>query len=156
MSIPHEHYIRQCIELSREAVRKGDNPFGAILVLADKVLLTAVNTVATEGDRMKHAEFNLINSAIRCYDAETLWRCTLYTSTEPCPMCSGAIYWANIGRVVFGCSVEAQERITRRDFGITSRDILSVGNKNIQVIGPILEDEAAAIHREFWNSRRSG
>jgi tRNA(Arg) A34 adenosine deaminase TadA len=57
---------------------------------------------------------------------------------------------------VFGCSVEAQERITGRSFGITARDILSAGSTNIEVIGPILEEEASAIHREFWKGRRSG
>lgn len=149
MSVSHEDYIRRCIELSREAVQKGNNPFGALLVFENRILATALNTVLTEGDRTKHAEFNLISTAVHRHEAQILERCTLYTSTEPCPMCCGAIYWAGIGRVVFGCSVEEQQRITGRDFGITSRDILSAGNKKIEVIGPILEHDAGAVHRDF-------
>jgi len=150
MSPSHEHYIRQCIELSRAAVRRGNNPFGALLVCDDEVLLKAENSVKTEGDRIKHAELNLISIATRSHDTATLSRCTLYTSTEPCPMCSGAIYWAGIGRVVFGCSVETQEQISGRSFGITARDILSAGSKKIEVIGPVLQEEASAVHRELW------
>ncbi len=67
-------------------------------------------------------------------------------------MCSGAIYWAGVGRVVFGCSVKTQERITGRDFGITSRQILGVGDKAVEVIGPILEEEASAVHRDLEKS----
>ena len=147
MSQSHEYYIRKCIELSEQAVRNGNRPSGAILVCDDAILLTAENTVTTEQDRIKHAELNVISAATRSYGAETLSRCTLYTSTEPCPMCSGAIYWAGVGLVVFGCSVETQERITGRNFGITSRQILGAGDKAIEVVGPILEEAASAVHR---------
>ena len=152
MSQSHEDYIRKCIELSEQAVRNGNRPFGAILVCDDDILLTAENTVTTEQDRIKHAELNLISAATRSYGPETLSRSTLYTSTEPCPMCSGAIYWAGVGRVVFGCSVKTQERITGRNFGITSRQILGVGDKAVEVIGPILEEEASAVHRDLEKS----
>ena len=142
--------IRECIRLSEQAVQKGNHPFGALLVLGEDIILTAENTVATERDWTRHAELNLISFAMRDYDAQTLSRCTLYTSTEPCAMCSGAIYRAGVPRVVFGCSSETLGSITGRGPEITSRQIFAAGKRTVEVIGPILENEAVEVHRRFW------
>ena len=74
----------------------GDHPFGALLVKDGEVVLTAVNTVNTDHDNTRHAELNLVSQAMRQFDADFLADCVLYTSTEPCAMCAGAIYWAGI------------------------------------------------------------
>lgn len=146
----HSQLIRECIRLAEQAVQKGNHPFGALLVLDEKIVLTAENSVVTEHDWTRHAELNLISGAMRDYDVQTLARCTLYTSTEPCAMCSGAIYRAGISRLVFGCSSEALATITGRSFDITSRQIFAAGRVTVEVIGPILEDEAVELHRRFW------
>lgn len=155
MALSDQDCIRQCIALSEQAARKGNHPFGALLVCDDEILLRAENTVNSEHDRTRHAELNLISQATRAYDEDIRLRCTLYSSTEPCPMCSGAIYWASIGRVVFGCSMRMLHSITGRAFGVSCRQILGTGEKKIEVIGPVLEDEASKIHRDFWVGRSS-
>lgn len=95
--------MRESIKLARNAREKGNHPFGALLADPDgKILITAENTVETDHDITAHAETNLVRNAARQYPQDFLAECTLYASTEPCPMCAGAIYWANIRRVVFG------------------------------------------------------
>ncbi len=142
--------IRECIRLAEQAVRNGNHPFGALLVLGEKIIVTAENSVVTERDWTRHAELNLISAAMRDYDAQTVSRCILYASTEPCAMCSGAIYRAEISRVVFGCSSDTLGSITGRGLDITSRQIFAAGRRSVEVIGPILEDEASEAHRRFW------
>src|SRR5215813_13301572 len=100
----HAELIRESIRLADAAVVKGNEPFGALLVKDSQVLLRAENTIRTGHDMTNHAEMNLVRLALTQYDVEFLKDCILYTSTEPCAMCAGAIYWSGIGQVVFGCS----------------------------------------------------
>lgn len=143
-------FVRKCIKLAEQAVQKGNHPFGALLVLDEEIILTAENTVTTERDWTRHAELNLIRFAMQDLNGQTLSRCTLYTSTEPCPMCSGAIYRVFIPRVVFGCSSETFGSITGRSPEVTCRQLFAAGKRTVEVIGPILEDEAVKVHRRFW------
>ena len=95
--------IRVALDVARRSRDKGNHPFGA--VLADgrgRILLEAENTVVTELDCTGHAELNLMRQASKKYDRDILANCTVYTSTEPCPMCAGAIFWGNVRRVVYG------------------------------------------------------
>jgi tRNA(Arg) A34 adenosine deaminase TadA len=116
--------------------------------------LEAENAVIEEKDITAHAERKLIERASKIYDADYLANCSLYTSTEPCPMCAGAIFWANIRRVVYGLSQEGLYEIIGEDTGevfhLPCREIFAKGNKVIEVIGPLLEDEAREVHLGFW------
>ncbi|MFW5709225.1 MAG: nucleoside deaminase [Chloroflexota bacterium] len=143
--IQHEHWIRLCINLAQAAKDRGDGPYGAILVYEGNQILQAENTTQSEHDVTRHAEMNLINQAYRQLDPVVLRQCTLYASTEPCAMCAGAIYWAGIPRVVFGCSVRRQVAILNGGLAVDSSMIFDRGNRHITVIGPILEDEAAKV-----------
>ena len=78
----HERLIRECYALARSAVEIGNHPFGALLAKDGEVILTAENTVHSDGDVTRHAELNLVSRAARELDPETLSQCTLYTSTE--------------------------------------------------------------------------
>lgn len=144
------------VDVARRARENGNHPFGALLVdQQGNILLQAENTVVTERDCTGHAETNLMRMASRRYDPAFLATCTLYTSTEPCPMCAGAIYWGNVRRVVYGLG-EARfyEMIGDDDdemLHMPCRAILGEGRKQIEVIGPILEDEALKVHEGFWS-----
>ena len=150
ISKKHEAYIRQCYALAEEAVGNGDHPFGALLVNDGEVVLTAVNTVHSGHDETRHAEINLVSEAGRRLSAEGVAACTLYTSTEPCAMCTGAIYLAEIQTIVFGCSAEGLYALVGSDLSIPSRDILALGQRETAVIGPVLEEEGLEIHRKHW------
>ena len=98
----HEFYLEKAIEASKKARESGNTPFGAVLVDSEgNILMTQGNVEITEHRCTGHAETALAERASKEYSKEFLWGCTLYTTAEPCAMCSGAIYWENIGRVVY-------------------------------------------------------
>lgn len=141
--------------LLKKARQNGNHLFGALLVdQAGHVLLEAENTVVTARDCTGHAETNLIPMASQRYDMDFLAKCTLYTSTEPCPMCPGASFWGNVRRVVYGCSEEGLCQMIGDDveeaLHLTCRAISERGRKQIEVIGPVLEEEAREVHEGFW------
>jgi tRNA(Arg) A34 adenosine deaminase TadA len=149
-------YIRQSIDVAARARAHGNHPFGAVLVGPDgEALMEAENSVVTEEDATGHAETNLVRQASAAYSPEFLAGCTLYASTEPCPMCAGAIYWANIRRVVYGLSEDAiydyiGEDTSDEVLKLGIRDVFRHGLKPIEVVGPLLEEEALKVHIGFW------
>jgi tRNA(Arg) A34 adenosine deaminase TadA len=143
-------YMRQAIGLAWAAREKGNHPFGALLVVDDQVVQTAENTVAVDGDVTAHAELNLIREATRRLGADVVARATLVTSTEPCAMCAGAVHWAGIRRVVYGCPAETVGAMAQESFVIPCRHVFAFAREGIEVIGPVLEDEATAVHEGFW------
>jgi tRNA(Arg) A34 adenosine deaminase TadA len=104
----------QFIELAASARKNGNHPFGALLVDGTgHVILTAENTALTTHDPTRHAELNLVQLACGTIPPDTLAKATLYTSTEPCIMCCGAIHWARISLVVDGCSAKTLGSIVK-------------------------------------------
>lgn len=151
MAAEHAVFVREAIALSRSAAAQGDEPFGALLVHDGRVILRAENSVHTGHDVTNHAEMNLVRLAFAQIAPEALHACTLYTSTEPCAMCAGAIYWARIPRVVFACTEARLREITGGSgLNLPCRDVFGRGGRAVEVIGPVLEDEAAAVHLAYW------
>jgi tRNA(Arg) A34 adenosine deaminase TadA len=151
-----QKFIRKALEVARRARQRGNHPFGAILVGPEnEILLEAENTVVTDKDVTGHAETNLIRSASQKYTPEYLESCTVYTSTEPCPMCAGAIYWSNVRCVVYGLSEERLYALVGDDttdavLRLGCREVFERGIRLIEVIGPVLEEEAVKVHEGFW------
>ncbi len=154
--------MRRALDLARQARDHGNHPFGALLTDADgRVRLEAENTVVTERDCTGHAEINLMRLACRNLDRNTLAAATLYTSTEPCAMCAGAIYWAGVSRVVFGLRERELRILTGDDpknptLALPCREVFARGQRPIEVTGPLLEDEARAVHDGFWGVANGG
>ena len=157
MSNGNRQLLRRAIELARLAREHGNHPFGALLVDAKgNVVLEAENTVRTDKDVTAHAETNLIRMATARFDRDFLGRCTLYTSTEPCAMCAGAIYWGNIRRVVFAFSQEQIHAISagnpeNMQLQLSSREVFARCDHPVEVSGPHLPKESAAVHDGFWD-----
>lgn len=153
-----EELLRRAIQVSVDAREHGNHPFGAILVAPDgSIVLEAENTVVTGDDVTGHAETNLVRKAWRAIPHDQLPGYTLYTSCEPCAMCSGAIFWAGIGAVVYGLSEERLIAIAGTGPDVPTLDhpcrtVFAGGNRPTDVTGPLLEDEAAAPHYGFWDS----
>jgi len=150
--------LRQSIELSEESKQRGRHPFAALV--ADEhgnVVVTAGNnSMPPEGDPTQHAELVAAARAAQQLSPEQLAKCTLYTSAEPCCMCSGAIYWTGIGRVVYALSEHALLGLTgdhpeNPTFSLPCREVFVRGQRRVEVVGPLLEDEAAKPHVGFWN-----
>jgi tRNA(Arg) A34 adenosine deaminase TadA len=145
-----ERLVRQTIELARSARQAGNHPFGALLALNGAVLLTAQNTIATDRDPTAHAESNLVAAAIRTLTPDQIRRSVLYSSCEPCAMCTGKMYWAGIRSIVYALPSEQLAALAARDFVIPCRELFSRSRANVQVVGPVLVDEAREVHLGFW------
>jgi tRNA(Arg) A34 adenosine deaminase TadA len=148
-------FLRRAFAVAERARRCGNHPFGALLVGDGKILLEVENGFLPDRDRTGHAERLLATQAGKAYDAATLARSTLYSSAEPCAMCAGAIYWAGIGRVVFGLSERRLKQMTgdhaeNPTLDLPCRAVFAAGQRPTEVVGPLIEDEAAALHADFW------
>ena len=155
-------FLRMAFDVARKAREGGDHPFGSILVDGDgTVLMEQGNGYSAEGcDMTAHAERLLASRASQTYGAERLRCCTLYSSAEPCAMCSGAIYWSGIGRVVYGQSEKDLKNMTGNHeenptLDLPCRTVFAAGQQKVDVVGPLLEQEAAALQAEFWNAHTS-
>ena len=149
-------HLRTAIEVAQKARDHGNHPFGAILVDENnQVLLQAENSVVAGSDCTGHAETNLMRLASQHFPPEKLATCTLYTSTEPCAMCAGAIHWGNVRRVVYALSEVALYEITGPSpdhLLLPCREVFAHSQRSVIVEGPALEldIEARAVHEGFW------
>jgi tRNA(Arg) A34 adenosine deaminase TadA len=146
----HHRFIRRCIELAEISAQKGNHPFGALLVYKGEIILEAENTVNTASDPTGHAELNLLRLAAGTISLVTLAKATLYTSTEPCMMCCGGIYWSGISHVVFACAETTLAKYAGDDFLTPSREIFTRGKRPVKVEGPVLEELATVVHTKYW------
>ncbi len=151
-----QRHLRAANAVARRALDAGHHPFGAVLVAPDDetVLLEQGNV-----DTVNHAEAVLAREAARRFDSDYLWGCTLYTTVEPCCMCAGTVYWANIGRVVYGMEERRLLALTGNHaenptLDLPCRDVFARGQKAVRVWGPVAEVEAeiAALHEVFWSA----
>lgn len=154
--IDDEDFLRRCFDVARRSMTHGNHPFGAILVDAEgKVLLEAENGYMPARDGTAHAERLLATQACRTLAPDVLAKATMYSSAEPCAMCAGAIYWAGIGRLVYGLSEHRLRDYTGNHpenptLDLPCRAVFASGQRPTEVVGPLLEDEAAALHEGVW------
>ncbi len=154
-----QRLLRAALAAAERARAAGRHPFGAIV--ADEhgnvVAEAGNNSMPPEGDPTQHAERVVAALAAQRLPREALARCTLYTSAEPCAMCAGAIYWCNIGRVVYAMSEEKLLEMTgshpdNPTLSLPCRQVFASGQRPTVVVGPVpeMEAEAAAPHAGFW------
>jgi tRNA(Arg) A34 adenosine deaminase TadA len=151
-----EYFLRRSFEVARRAMTHGNHPFGAILVdQIGHVLIEAENGYMPSRDGTAHAERLLATQACTTLSPEVLAKATLYSSAEPCAMCAGAIYWAGIGRLVYGLSEHRLRGVTgnhpeNHTLDLPCREVFKSGQRPTEVEGPMLEDEAEALHEGVW------
>jgi len=151
-----DHFLRRSFAVARRALTHGNHPFGAILVDEKaNVLLEAENGYMPNHDGTAHAERLLATRACTTLSADVLAKATLYSSAEPCAMCAGAIYWAGIGRVVYGLSEHRLRGVTGNHpenptLDLPCRTVFASGQRPTEVVGPLLDVEAEALHEGVW------
>ncbi|MDP9052290.1 MAG: nucleoside deaminase [Acidobacteriota bacterium] len=152
-------FLRRAIELAWEARADGRHPFGSLIVngRGEVVVEARNNAVLPKGDPTQHAELVACKEVAPLRSLEELQTCTLYTSTEPCAMCAGAIYWTGIGRVVYALPEQGLMRYTgsheqNPTLDLPCREVFARGQRAVAVAGPAIEDEAGAVHEGFWLS----
>jgi tRNA(Arg) A34 adenosine deaminase TadA len=147
-----ETFIRHAIQLAQQSKQNGNHPFGALLVLDNVIILEAENTVITGNNPTEHAEMNLVNLAWKQFTKEQIERCILYTSCEPCPMCTGAIFWSGIRKIVFALRAVTLGNLANDKFCCPCSTLLDRADTKTEIVGPILEEEAVVEHLDFWKS----
>ena len=147
-----QEFMRRAIQLSIESVKHGGGPFGAVIVKEGKIIAEAANRVTLDNDPTAHAEVNAIRQAARSLGRFDLSGCDIYTSCEPCPMCLGAIYWAHLDHIYYGCN-----RRDAADAGFDDEFIyeeLSLAPAERQkVMEVLLPDESLAAFR-MWKEKK--
>src|SRR6202051_4901216 len=151
-----EHFLRRSFDIARRAITHVNHPFAAILVDQNRnVLIEAENGCMPAHDGTAHAERLLATQACTTLSPDILRNATLYSSAEPCAMCAGAIYWAGIGRLVYGLSEHRLRIVTGNHpenptLDLPCREVFASGQRATEVLGPLLEDEAEALHVGAW------
>jgi tRNA(Arg) A34 adenosine deaminase TadA len=148
----HEAHMREVFAIARRARTHGNRPFGALLVGGNGAILAAAeNSQVTDEQVFAHAEMNLLHRAVKDFTPDVLERSTLYTSAEPCAMCAGAIFWSGVSRLVFGLSGDRLHKLSGYSpemLVASARDVLARAGRQVEVIGPVFESEAASIFGE--------
>ena len=148
-------WLRRCVDLGTAARARGDHPFGSLVVTADGRTVEAMNSVVTHADPTGHAETNVVRAAASAFPADVLAASTLYTSTEPCAMCAGAIYWSGIARVVYALGEDGLRDLVAEQEGVPTmalpcREVFARGGRTVTVAGPADLPEATTLHDGFW------
>lgn len=150
--------LRQAIAVSAAAAASGELPFGAVIAARDGTILArATSTEISTGDWTCHAETNAVRDASPRIDRRTLAQATIYASAEPCAMCAGAIFYSGIRRIVYGFGETKLRQMlaTRAEttgLGFSCREVLAHAAAPMDIHGPCLEAEAAAVQARYWNA----
>ena len=147
--------LQASLLIARRSQENGNLPFGCLLSDKDGTIIEeAENTVLSDKDSIAHCEINLVHRLAGKYDESFLQDCTLYASTEPCPMCTGAIFWSGIGKIVFALSKNGYQAIAGTTnpahiFDLSSNELLQYGGRKVIVSGPLMEKDASLFYREL-------
>ncbi len=154
-----ERLLRRVVEICHEARAAGNHPFGCLLAdKAGNVLMEQGNEEVTlKGDCTAHAECLLMRKASQVYSKEQMAELTMYSCGEPCSMCTGAMYWGNLGRLVYIARETELKKVTGDDLrnptlDMPCRAVFARGQKKMEVVGPIieLEPEFFKSHENYW------
>lgn len=148
MKKKEEVFMREAIRLSRESVKNGGGPFGAVIVKNGEIIASASNKVTQENDPTAHAEVSAIREAAKKLNTFNLSGCEIYTSCEPCPMCFGAVYWARIDKLYFANTKQDAKNIGFDDSFIYDEINLPYEKRKIPNI-QILQNEAAEAFKDW-------
>ncbi len=147
-------FLRRAIQLAGEARAAGADPFGAVLVRDGVILHQGRDRCVEVSDPTFHAELSVISEYCRSAGVFALDGCTIYCSAEPCPMCAGAIHWAQVSRVVFSISQAMLQAMSGGRPKPPAEPLVNMGRRRIAVIGPLLAEEGLAVFEGYtWTSK---
>ena len=151
-----ERFMKEAIELARLAAEHGNEPFGAVLVKDGEAVFTNENQIYTESDPTFHAELGLIRRFCAQTKITDLSDYTLYSSCEPCFMCSGALVWMKLGRLVYGASDMDLGEILHEQGSECSRMVFDNSPWKPQVTAGVLRNESYALLKEYFLNHKKG
>lgn len=136
-----EYFMR----LALEAAKKGDAPYGAVIVKNNEVVAVAHNTVKQDCDPSAHAEINVIRSLTAKLKSPSLEGYSIYTTGEPCPMCATACVWTGISEIIYGASIQDLVSVNQSQIDISCEEVIAKSFRNIKVTRGILKNECLAL-----------
>lgn len=142
-----EQYIAVALKEAQRAYDEGEVPVGAIVVMNNRIIGKGYNQVEKLNDSTAHAEIIALTAAFNFLGSKYLPEATLYVTLEPCLMCSGALYWSKIGRIVFGASDDKNSY--RKCTGSNNPF-----HPKTEIVGGIMEEECAKLMKDFFKSKR--
>ena len=148
--MPHEKFMREALV----EAKKGDLPYGAVIVKDDEIILRGYNTAQTDNDVSAHAELNILRAFTKQYgySLDAYQSYTLYATGEPCPMCAAACVWAGVSTVVFGASVEQLSSLELeqiKSFNLPCKTVVAKGFQDVGVVGGILAEECLELFKKL-------
>ncbi|MEM7102737.1 MAG: nucleoside deaminase [Bacteroidota bacterium] len=148
-NIEDERFIRETHRLAILSAESGFDPFGAVLVKDGEVVASSIDKCIAYSDPTAHAELILISEYCRENKRISLEGFTLYCNVEPCVMCSGAIHWSRISRVVFGVSQSSLQKVSKGKQKPSCEELINIGNSKIEIVGPLLSKEGLAVLKKY-------
>ncbi|KJD35197.1 CMP deaminase [Tamlana sedimentorum] len=139
------YFMKKALQEAEAAFDKGEIPVGAIIVIEDRIIARCHNLTETLNDVTAHAEMQAITAAANFLGGKYLKKCTLYVTLEPCQMCAGALYWSQIGKIVYGARDE-------------ERGCINLNTKlhpKTKMTGGILAEEASRLLKRFFTEKRN-
>lgn len=151
-----ELFMKKAVELSKAAVAHGNEPFGAVLVKDGEIVFTNENQIYTKHDPTFHGEAGLLREFCAQTGITDLRDYTLYSSCEPCFMCSGAMVWTKLGRLVYGASNIDLENIFGKEGCNCSKIVFDNSSRKPQVTSGVLRDECLAVLKAYFGKHEKG
>jgi tRNA(Arg) A34 adenosine deaminase TadA len=147
-----ETFMRLAIDACRRGIAAGQTPFGACIVRGSEIIVATHNHVWINTDITAHAEVCALRDACRRLKSIKLDGCTIYSTTEPCPMCFSAIHWAGMDRIVFGASIVDAKEAGFSELALSNEHMKAVGGSPVMVVQGVLRGECMALFEE-WRKR---
>lgn len=148
-----ERFMLKAIEIARKGVLKGNSPFGACVAKKGKIVACTHNTVLPEHDATRHAEMNAITAASKKLKTFDLTGCTIYSTTEPCPMCFSAIHWARISRIVYGTNISDVKALGFSELTVSNMQMKKLGKSKVLIQSDFMRKECKEL-LDFWKNKK--
>jgi guanine deaminase len=142
-------WMQMAIDKARQGMAAGQSPFGACIVRDNQVLACEHNLVWQTPDATAHAEVTAIRAACHNQSSVKLSGATIYSTTEPCPMCFAAIHWAGIDRIVYGASIADAQRAGFNELTISNFDMKRLGGSQIEIVPSLLAAQAIELFTQW-------
>jgi tRNA(Arg) A34 adenosine deaminase TadA len=147
-------YMREAIKVAKQNIVKGEFPFGCCIVTDDNIVVSACNTSFSKNDPTAHAEINAIRDLCNTFGKVTLEKTIIFTTTEPCLMCMGAINWAKIPRLVYGVSIYKSFEFGFTEIKLNSKEIAAYMPYRLEIVAGFLEEECLELYTLWENKRK--
>lgn len=155
MTTADKAWMREALRLSQQAVAHGNEPFGAVLVKDGELVYSNENQIYTRHDPTFHAEAGLLREFCRETGTTDLRAYTLYSSCEPCFMCSGAMVWVKLGRLVYGASNRDLEKILGQEGCDCSSMVFAHSGHRPAVTSGVLREECLQVLKDYFGQPKS-